>query len=146
DGDRILINLQDGTPLLIERSLGAGRMLLLTAPLDRDWNDLATQPLFVRFVAETARYLTRADTSTASARVGSVVMTGLTAAGGGQIFDPQGRRVLNLNQTPSSDRMLPDQLGFYEIRGAAGARWVAVNTDARESDLTRLPPDRKSVV
>ena len=140
DGDRILINLQDGTPLLIERSLGAGRMLLLTAPLDRDWNDLATQPLFVRFVAETARYLTRADTSTASARVGSVVMTGLTAAGGGQIFDPQGRRVLNLNQTASSDRMLPDQLGFYEIRGAAGARWVAVNTDARESDLTRLPP------
>lgn len=140
EGDRILITLQDGTPLLIERSLGAGRMLLLTAPLDRDWSDLATQPLFVRFVAETARYLTRSDASTASAQAGSVVMTGLTADGGGQIFDPQGRRVLSLNQTASSDRMLPDQLGFYEIRGAAGARWVAVNTDARESDLTRMPP------
>lgn len=140
DGDRVLIALQDGAPLLLERSVGAGRMLLLTAPLDRDWNDLATQPLFVRFVAETARYLTRAETSAASARVGSVVMTGLTAVGGGQIFDPQGRRVLQLDQTASSDRLLPDQPGFYEIRGTAGARWVAVNTDARESDLTPMSP------
>lgn len=139
DSDRILISLQDGAPLLIERSVGAGRMLLLTAPLDRDWNDLATQPLFVRFVAETTRYLTRADTSAASALVGSVVMTGLTAAAGGQIFDPQGRRVLSLSQSASNDRMLPDQVGFYEVRGAAGARWLAVNTDARESDLTPLP-------
>lgn len=137
--DTILIALQDGAPLLIERSMGAGRMLVLTTPLDREWNDLATHPLFVRFIAEAARYLTGADASAASARVGSVVMTGLTAAAGGQIFDPQGRRVLNLNETASAQRLIPQLPGFYEIRGAEGVRWLAVNTDARESDLGRLP-------
>jgi hypothetical protein len=66
-------------------------------------------------------------------------LTGLTAAGGGQIFDPQGERVLGLAQTAAADRLIPDQTGFYEIRGNDGVRWVAVNVDARESDLTPLP-------
>jgi hypothetical protein len=68
-----------------------------------------------------------------------VVLTGLTAAGGGQIFDPQGERVLGLAQREAADRLIPDQTGFYEIRGNEGMRWVAVNVDARESDLTPLP-------
>jgi hypothetical protein len=93
----------------------------------------------VRFIAEAARYLVRGDASAASTTVGSVVLTGLTAAGGGQIFDPQGERVLGLAQSTAADRLIPDQTGFYEIRGTDGVRWVAVNVDARESDLTPLP-------
>jgi hypothetical protein len=114
-------------------------MLVLTAPVDREWNDLAIHPLFVHFIAEAARYLVRGDASAASTTVGSVVLTGLTAAGGGQIFDPRGERVLGLAQTAAADRLIPDQTGFYEIRGNDGVRWVAVNVDARESDLTPLP-------
>ncbi len=139
DDDKVLIAYEDGMPLLIERTVGAGRMLILTAPIERDWNDLAIHPLFVRFIAEAARYLVRGDASAASTTVGSVVLTGLTAAGGGQIFDPRGERVLGLGQTEAADRLIPDQTGFYEIRGNDGARWVAVNVDARESDLTPLP-------
>jgi hypothetical protein len=114
-------------------------VLVLTAPVERDWNDLAIHPLFVRFIAEAARYLVRGDASAASTTVGSVVLTGLTAAGGGQIFDPQGERVLGLAQSTAADRLIPDRTGFYEIRGNDGVRWVAVNVDARESDLTPLP-------
>ena len=139
DDDKVLISYEDGAPLLIERALGAGRMLVLTAPVEREWNDLAIHPLFVRFIAEAARYLVRGDASAASSTVGSVVLTGLTAAGGGQIFDPRGERVLGLAQTTAADRLIPDQTGFYEIRGNDGVRWVAVNVDARESDLTPLP-------
>ncbi|MBM0104024.1 BatA and WFA domain-containing protein [Steroidobacter sp. S1-65] len=138
--DKILIALDDGTPLLIERALGAGRMLILTVPVDRRWNDLAIHPLFVHFIGAAAGYLTRAEATAASALVGSTVLTGLTADGGGQIFDPQGRRVLGLAQS-TTDRLIPDQAGFYEIRGSEGARWLAVNVDARESDLTTLAPD-----
>ena len=137
--DKVLITYEGGTPLLIERTIGAGHMLVLTAPVDRDWNDLAIHPLFVHFIAEAARYLVRGDASAASTTVGSVVLTGLTAAGGGQIFDPRGERVLGLAQTAAADRLIPDQTGFYEIRGNDGVRWVAVNVDARESDLTPLP-------
>ena len=138
EDDKVLIAYEDGMPLLIERTVGAGRMLILTAPIEREWNDLAIHPLFVRFIAEAARYLVRGDASAASTTVGSVVLTGLTAAGGGQIFDPRGERVLGLGQTEAADRLIPDQTGFYEIRGNDGARWVAVNVDARESDLTPL--------
>lgn len=138
--DKALIALDDGTPLLIERTLGAGRMLILTVPVDRRWNDLAIHPLFVHFIGAAASYLTHAEATTASALVGSTVTTGLTAGGGGQIFDPQGRRVLGLAQS-TTDRLIPEQAGFYEIRGSEGARWLAVNVDARESDLATLPAD-----
>ena len=138
DKDKVLIAYEDGSPLLIERTIGAGRMLVLTAPVEREWNDLAIHPLFVHFIAEAARYLVRGDASAASTTVGSVVLTGLTAAGGGQIFDPRGERVLGLAQTTAADRLIPDETGFYEIRGNDGVRWVAVNVDARESDLTPL--------
>lgn len=138
--DKTLIALDDGTPLLMERTLGAGRMLILTMPVDRRWNDLAIHPLFVHFIGAAAGYLTHAEATTASALVGATVTTGLTAGGGGQIFDPQGRRVLGLAQS-TTDRLIPDQAGFYEIRGSEGARWLAVNVDSRESDLATLPPD-----
>ena len=137
--DKALITYENGTPLLIERTIGPGHMLVLTAPVEREWNDLAIHPLFVRFIAEAARYLVRGDASAASTTVGSVVLTGLTATGGGQIFDPRGERVLGLAQTAAADRLIPDQTGFYEIRGNDGVRWIAVNVDARESDLTPLP-------
>jgi hypothetical protein len=46
EGDRGLMWLADGTPLLIERALGSGRVLLFTSSLGREWNDLALQPAF----------------------------------------------------------------------------------------------------
>jgi hypothetical protein len=139
EGDKVLIRLENGLPLLLERTVGAGRMLVLAAPLDRSWNDLAIHPLFVRFIAEAAAYLTGHDASATSATVGTIMLTGLTATAGGQIFDPEGQRVLGLAETATADRLVPEQTGFYEVRSAEGLRWLAVNVDARESDLTRLP-------
>jgi hypothetical protein len=138
EGDKVLVALEDGTPVLIERQQAGGRVLLLTAPLDREWNDLPIHPLFVQFIADAARYLVEQDPTTQTARVGGPVVTGLTASGGGQIFDPQGRRVLALGEASAVDRFIPDQAGFYEIRGSVGQKWLAVNVDARESDVTHM--------
>jgi hypothetical protein len=138
ESDRVLIKLENGAPLLIERKLGAGRMLVLTSPLSRDWNDLATHSVFVRFMADMASYLTDAEASSSSAQVGSVLMTGLSAKHGGQIFDPQGKRVLALGGASVVDRIVPEQSGFFEIRSAGASRWVAVNIDTRESDLAKM--------
>jgi hypothetical protein len=141
-GDKVLVALEDGTPVLMERERGGGRVLLLTAPLDREWNDLPIHPLFVQFIADAARYLVEQDPTTQTARVGSPVVTGLTAAGGGQIFDPQSRRVLALGDANAVDRFIPDQTGFYEIRGEGGQKWLAVNVDTRESDVTHMPENQ----
>jgi hypothetical protein len=48
--------------------------------------------------------------------------------------------VFELAETAAVDRLIPEQTGFYEVRSGAGVRWIAVNIDARESDLSRLPP------
>jgi hypothetical protein len=141
-GDKVLIALEDGSPLLLERRYGAGRLLLLTAPLDRDWNDLAIYPLFVRFITDAARYLS-GEAQAPAAVVGTPTPAGLTGESGGQIFDPQGRPVLPLAVTGAASgapRLLPDQAGFYEIRGNEQTRWLAVNVDPRESDLARMIP------
>lgn len=138
--DRVLIADTNGTPLLVERALGAGRMLVLTVPIERQWNDLAIHPAFVEFVAEATRYLIGGDSSLASVTVGAPVITGLTASAGGQIFDPSGKRVLGLAST-DVERLIPTEVGFYEIRHPQGVRWLAVNTDRRESDLRQLAPD-----
>jgi hypothetical protein len=136
--DRVLIALADGSPLLVERTLGAGRMLVLTSPIHRAWNDLAIHPVFVQFISQATRYLIGDHSSTASVTVGTPVITGLTADSGGQIFDPSGARILDLAGTTTTERLIPRDLGFYEIRHANGARWLAVNTDRRESDLQPL--------
>jgi hypothetical protein len=141
DDDKVLMAYENGSPLVVERATGAGRMLVLTSPIDRAWNDLAIHPLFVHFVADAGRYLTGADAAPVSHVAGSAVMTGLTAAAGGQIFDPRGERVLSLAEARNAERLTPTSTGFYEVRGGAAARWLAVNVDARESDLSPLPPD-----
>lgn len=139
--DRVLIAQSDGTPLLIERTLGAGRMLILTSPIDRQWNDLAIHPAFVQFVSQATRYLIGGDSSMANVTVGAPVTTGLTDGSGGQIFGPSGERVLGLAATTNAERLVPTEIGFYEIRHASGVRWLAVNVDRRESDLHQLDAD-----
>jgi len=140
EDDKVLVTLEDGSPLLIERQVGSGRVLLLTAPLNRDWNDLAIHPLFIRFIADAARYLIGQNASHREALVGAPVATGLTATAGGQIFDPQGKRVLALDEATTADRFVPTQAGFYEVRGNASQKWIAVNVDRRESLPERMSP------
>ena len=143
EGDAPLIRFEDGHPLLIERHVGAGRLLVLTSPLDREWNDLAIHPLFVRFVGEAARYLTSAA-SAPNAIVGGALPLGVNGTNGAQVFDPRGRRAVALGETAGSARVIADQAGFYEVRGGGRSDWIAVNADPRESDLTHLSEDSVS--
>jgi hypothetical protein len=55
--DRLLITQEGQIPVLLERSLGAGRVLLFTAALDNSSADLPVKPVFVSFMAEAAQYL-----------------------------------------------------------------------------------------
>ena len=139
--DRTLLTLQDETPLLIERPAdekSSGRTLLLTAPLSREWNDLGIHPQFVRFIADAVGYLTGGDATAASHLIGTQVTTGIVSGVGGQIFDPDGERALAMNELASANRFIPEQIGFYEVRSDNHKRWVAVNADVRETDLTPM--------
>jgi hypothetical protein len=134
EDDRVLLRLADGTPLLLERAIGDGRVLLFTSSLDREWNDLPVQPAFVPLMAGIANHLLGGAGFTSEADLGS--MLGVRALGftGAQIFDPRGEAALGLGA--GSDDVLLEQVGFYEVVGGGSSELVAVNFDARESDLT----------
>jgi hypothetical protein len=97
--------------------------------------------LFVRFIADCARYLTVRDASAMAYTIGSRITTGIAPGTGGQIFDPHGGRVLALDDVSDASHLIPTQLGFYEVRSGQEKHWLAINTDARESDLQPMDPD-----
>ena len=57
DAARVIVRLGDQTPLLLEKRIGEGRVVLLTSGLDNLTNDFPLHPAFVPFIEQTARYL-----------------------------------------------------------------------------------------
>jgi hypothetical protein len=57
DGWTLIARFSDGSPALLERSLGRGRVVLFASDLDRRWNDFPLHPAFVPFALETVRYV-----------------------------------------------------------------------------------------
>ena len=131
--DTVLMSLENGAPLLLERSMGAGRVLVLASSLDREWNDLPVQPVFVPLIAGLSNHLLGGAGFSNEAALGSTLALRAMGLSGGQIFDPQGDRALGLGG--ATDDVLLDQIGFYELVGGGATELVAVNFDARESDL-----------
>ena len=54
---RVVARLADGTPLLIDKQVGEGHVLLFASGFDNLTNDLPLSPAFVAFVDQTAKYL-----------------------------------------------------------------------------------------
>jgi hypothetical protein len=57
DGWQVAARFDDGTPALVERAEGEGRVVLFASDLDRRWNDFPLQPSFVPFVTEAVRHV-----------------------------------------------------------------------------------------
>ena len=53
----ILARFEDGSPALIERRVGRGRVIALMTSVDRGWSDLAIQPIFPPLAVELADHL-----------------------------------------------------------------------------------------
>jgi Aerotolerance regulator N-terminal/von Willebrand factor type A domain len=134
--DRVLASLESGAPLLLERTIGNGRVLVLASSLDREWSDLPVQPVFVPFMAGIANHLLGGAGFSNEAALGSTLALRAMGLSGGQIFDPSGEAALALGA--GTDDVLLDQVGFYELVGGGNSELVAVNFDARESDLETL--------
>jgi hypothetical protein len=141
---RVVARLTDGTPLLVEKKLGEGRVLLFTSGLDNLTNDFPLHPVFVPFVEQTARYLAGMGRRSGSRVVDSFfdLRTDKAHAAGVEVVDPEGRRPLSLDEAASASTIQLTRAGFYELRLANGRHdVVGVNADRRESDLDVIPED-----
>lgn len=136
--DDVLLGLDTGAPLLVERRLGAGRVLVFTSTLDRAWTDLPVQPVFVPLIAGLANHLLGGAGFSSEAALGSTLSPRAVGMEGAQIFDPDGDPALGLGG--GTDDVVLDQVGFYDVVGGGRTEVVSVNLDARESDLAAVEP------
>jgi hypothetical protein len=145
---QVIARLADQTPLLIEKRLDEGRVLLLASGLDNLTNDFPLHPAFVAFVEETARYLAGVERLGGERVVDSLLELRTAQQSGASIdvIGPDGRRALSLNQAASEQTWRLSQAGFYEFDRANGTRdIIGVNPDRRESDLEPMPKDLLSL-
>jgi hypothetical protein len=150
---RTLIRFNVGKPALLERNLGAGKVLLMAAPLDETQGDLVVHPFFVPMINRMVEYLasdlTRLDEDIL---IGSIVTRELDAglAGKGmELFTPDMKEIA-LQPSFQTDKLvlkieqthLP---GINDIRlstspsvrGEVVDRF-AVNIDPKDSDPRRI--------
>ncbi|MBI5280386.1 MAG: BatA domain-containing protein [Candidatus Solibacter usitatus] len=114
---RVIVRLSGGAPLLMEQTVGAGKVVVMTSALDNLASDFPTQPAFVPFVEQLAHQLSGWRESAVAVAVDTV----LDVKGGRQTLDTA---------------------GFHEFFPGGGRKLVvAVNVDRRESDLEPMPAD-----
>lgn len=144
---RVAARLNDGTPLLLDRQLGEGHVLLFASGLENLSNDLPLHPVFVAFVDHAARYLSGNERLSGSREVDSFVQLRSAAEPVGEVasvevIDPDGHRPLSLSEARTAQTLRLRRAGFYQIRLASGRDAViGVNPDRHESDLTPMAAD-----
>ena len=149
EGSQILARFDGGAPALLERRVGAGRVLLWTSTLDLAWGDFPLKPVFLPFVHGSMRHLASYAEPALFLTVGQVLDASFGVPGtqqaGRVVLTPSGRR-MSVDEEGSEVMELTEQ-GFYEVRGQSGDAVLAVvasNVDPAESDLT--PMDPKEIV
>ena len=136
--DQVLIRLENNEPFLIERRIGAGRLLLILNGLDNRWNDLPVRPVFVSFIIEVAGYLSGINEISKTYTTGASLPLSLIGSASGQVVDPDGNTVLSLLDTTRAQQIKLDKPGFYEVYTPEGSTLVAANIDPRESRLSTI--------
>jgi len=141
---RVIVRLSDQTPLLLEKRIGEGRVVLLTSGLDNLTNDFPLHPAFVPFVEQTARYLAGSERQGGARPVDAYLelRNAREKAQGVEVTDPDGKRPLTLSEAASAQSFQLTEAGFYQLRLANGRRnEVGVNPDPKESNLDVIPDD-----
>lgn len=138
EDDSVLIGLSREVPFLLERDIGLGQLMLLNGGLDNTTTDLPLKPVFVGFLAEAARYLSGEDILRREQVIDSTLQLQASGGNSGQVYDPDGNRLLSLSDTTENRSVELSQTGFYQVFTPEGERLIAVNQDIRESDISRM--------
>ncbi len=151
---RVLASYDDGAPALVEGRYGAGRTLLFTSSVAREWSDWPIRASFVPALQQMAKELAGVEEE----RPEPATLVGRPR----RLADPAGRRPVAviapsgaetpIDQAASGPTVTPVELGLYRVRvrGADGKVAEApelafpVVFDPRESDLARIEPQELS--
>jgi len=144
DAARVIVRLSDQTPLLLEKRIGEGRVVLLTSGLDNLTNDFPLHPAFVPFIEQTARYLAGSERQGGARTVDAYLeLRNAREQGQGvEVTDPEGKRPFTLGEAATAQSIQLTEAGYYQLRLANGRQnLVGVNPDPKESNLDVIPDD-----
>ena len=147
-GAHVIAHLTDQTPLVLEKQIGEGRVIVFASGFDNLTNDLPLHPMFVPFIQETAGDLSGLQQREGMALVDSYMQlrTAKEQAVSVDVTDPGGKHPLSIQQAASAQSIQLTDAGFYELRLANGRQdMVGVNADRRESDLAPMADDVMSL-
>ena len=116
----MVARLADGTPLLMDKQLGEGHVLLFASGLDNLTNDLPLNPGFVAFVDQTARYLSGEDRLSGARVVDRLCSCGTGERCSGErcrarrveVIGPDGKRPLSLKEAAAVQSFQLTRAGF----------------------------------
>lgn len=156
-GSTIAARFDDGSPAMVERAVGDGKLVVWASTFDPYWTNLPLQPVFLPFVHQVGKYVGRYSDPRPWFTAGDVLDVSrhgeLTAPFlGGKSADsvtelvleaPSGARE-RVTATGSHHLATLREAGFYELRGrdtpVGSGRPIAVNVDPAESDLSHFDP------
>lgn len=146
-----VLRLGDGSPLLLSRSVGRGRVLQIAAPVESEWTTLPLQPLFVPLVQRGLTWLS-GESAPAALAAGDTFVQAVDPALLGAPFrarlpgekgDPLPAGVVELIDGRPSLRYSASLPGLYVLYPETGDKPLAafaVNLDPAESDLSPVDP------
>jgi len=140
----VVARLGDDTPLLLDKQLGEGRVLVFASTFDNISNDFPLHASFVPFIEHTANYLARQEEGRGNYVVGSFLELRQAKEQGAavEVLDPKGARALSLDEATRAQNMPLAMAGFYDVKRPNGRHeLVAVNADRHESDLDMISAD-----
>ncbi|MEO6526335.1 MAG: hypothetical protein ABIP93_06895, partial [Gemmatimonadaceae bacterium] len=142
-GGSVIARFDDGSPAVLERAEGSGRVVMIGAPLDARAGDFPLQPAYVPFVRRLVMYSTGRDATPLARETGEswIIPTSTREP---VVSTPDGSIVRPVRDARGATLALRDagvyQLHDGEVRGPT-VRQLAVNSPVRESDLTTMPAD-----
>jgi hypothetical protein len=145
-GAEVPARFDNGDPALVAVRHGKGRVLIFASSADDSCNDLPLKAVYAPFWQQILHYLENFQERRHWLEVGETMaprkLLGNTALRQAKAYPDLGDSVAVLDPgrerlplAPGSDSVEVDKAGLYEIRGMNVNAFVAVNTNANESDL-----------
>jgi hypothetical protein len=139
----VLARFDDGAVAIVERRIGAGRVIAVASTLDDTWNNVALKPVYLPLVHQLVRYLARYEPPAPWRTVGQVVDLSDALRGRAErvVMTPSDAQI----KVPATEAGIIElaEHGMYQVRAANDSSQttrIAVNLDPGESDLAPLDP------
>ena len=141
---RIAARLANGLPLMVDRKVGEGHVLIFASAFDNVANNLPLQPVWLPFLEQTTHEMGGVGSARGTYKVGSFVdlRTVKEKNVPVTIIGPGDKRLLTLSESAKAITFQFPSEGFFDIRRDNGREELAaVNPDRRESDFAVLPAE-----